>query len=70
VHPAFKNFHKKYPIDSYRLYNKLVRTMSALSYWSPIFLEVDYMPSIVFPFIKIIPNDDLLVFELILSLIV
>lgn len=44
VHPAYKNLHKKYPISSYRLYNKLVRTLSALGFWSPIFLEVDYLP--------------------------
>lgn len=69
VHPAFKSLHKKYPIASYRLYNKLVRTLSALGHWSPIFLDVDYLPSIVFPFIKTIPSDDLLVFELLLSLI-
>ena len=69
VHPAFKTLHKRYPIDSARLYNKLVRIMSALGHWSPIFLDVDFMPSIVFPFIKLIPNDDLFVFEIIMSLI-
>ena len=69
VHPAFKTLHKRYPIDSARLYNKLVRIMSALGHWSPIFLDVDFFPSIVFPFIKLIPNDDLFVFEIIMSLI-
>ena len=44
VHPAFKELHKKYPISSYRLYNKLVRTMSAIGYWCPIFLDVEYLP--------------------------
>lgn len=44
--------------------------MSALGYWCPIFLDVDYLPSFVFPFIKVINNDDLLVFELILALVV
>jgi hypothetical protein len=70
VHPVFKNLHKKYPISSYRLYNKLVRTLSALGYWCPIFLDVEYFPSIVFPFIKSIPNDDLMVFETVLAIIV
>jgi hypothetical protein len=70
VHPAYKNLHKKYPISSYRLYNKLVRTLSALGYWCPILLDVEYLPSIVFPLIKTIPNDDLLVFELMVALVV
>jgi hypothetical protein len=69
VHPALKNLHKKYPINSYRLYNKLIRTLSALGYWCPIFLDVEYLPSIIFPFIKVIPNDDLLVFEIVMALI-
>eukprot|EP00347_Sterkiella_histriomuscorum_P023854 403333155 len=70
IHPAFKNLHKSYPIAQHRLYNKLVRTLSALGHWCPIFLDVEFLPSIVFPFIKTIPNDDLMVFELIMCLIV
>jgi len=41
-----------------------------LGFWSPIFLDVDFLPAVVFPFIKVIPNDDLFVFELIMALIV
>ena len=70
VHPAFKDLHKRFPVASYRLYNKLVRIMSALGHWSPVFLDVSYLPQIVFPFLKVIPNDDLFVFELIVSIIV
>jgi hypothetical protein len=70
VHPVFKNLHKKYPIAQNKLYNKLVRTLSALGFWSPIFLDIEFLPQIVFPFIKLIPNDDLLVFELIMAIIV
>jgi hypothetical protein len=70
VHPAFKTLHKRFPVDSYRFYNKLVRILSAIGHWSPIFIEVEYLPQIVFPFLKIIPNDDLFVFELLMSLIV
>jgi len=69
VHPAFKSLHKRYPIGSYRLYNKLVRILSCLGHWCPIFLDVDYLPSIVFPFVKSIPNDDLLVFEISVSIL-
>jgi len=47
-----------------------VRILSALAHWSPIFLQVEYLPQIVFPFLKVIPNDDLYVFELIMALIV
>ena len=69
VHPAFRDLHKRFPVASYRLYNKLVRLLSALGHWSPIFIDVAFLPQIVFPFIKVIPNDDLFVFELVMSLI-
>lgn len=70
VHPNFKNLHKRLNVESSRVYNKLVRLFSAVSYWSPIFAEVDFMPRLMLPFIKLISTDDLLVFEIILSLIV
>ena len=44
VHPAFKSLHRRFPVDSYRLYNKLVRILSVIGHWSPIFLEVDWLP--------------------------
>lgn len=71
VHPAFKTLHRRYPISSNRLYNKLVRTLSALGSWCPVFAadNVEHLPQMVYPFIKVIPNDDLLVFELMLALI-
>jgi hypothetical protein len=69
VHPGFKTLFKRFPVESYRQYNKLVRIMSALGHWSPIFLEVEFLPHIIFPFLKLIPNDDLFVFELIMALI-
>ena len=49
-----------------------MRTLSALGHWCPVFASdnVEYMPQIVFPFIKMIPNDDLMVFELMVALVV
>ena len=70
VNPAFKDLHKRFPVPSYRLYNKLVRILSALGYWSPVFCDVTFLPQIVYHFIKAIPNDDLVVFETVMSLLV
>ena len=52
------------------MYNKLVRILSALGHWSPVFCDISFLPAIVLPFLKVIPNDDLFVFELIMSLII
>jgi hypothetical protein len=47
--------------------NKLARICSALAHWSPLFAEVEYLPDIVFPFLKIIKADDLVLFEVVMS---
>ena len=44
VHPVYKDLHKRFPVASYRQYNKLVRILSALGHWSPVFLDVTYLP--------------------------
>jgi len=43
--------------------------MSALTHWSPIIGEVDFMPKLVLKLLMLIPHDDLYVFELTMSLI-
>jgi hypothetical protein len=66
-HPAYANLYKTYSVKSYRLYNKLVRMLSGLAYWSPLFAEVAYLPDLVFPFVKVIKCNDLVLFEVIVS---
>ena len=33
------------------------RVLSALAYWSPIFEGLEYLPSLVFPFVKVFEGD-------------
>lgn len=65
-HPAFVNLYKKFSVKSYRTYNKLARILSALAHWCPIFGEVEYLPDLVFPFVKVIKSDDLVLFEVLM----
>ena len=62
-HPAYTDLYKRFEVKSSRLYNKLVRILSALSYWCPFFKQVTYLPELVFPFVQLIKNDDLVLFE-------
>ena len=32
--------------------------LSALAHWSPIFAEVDYLPALAFPFVRLFEGDD------------
>jgi hypothetical protein len=67
IHSAYKNLHKTYPLKSTQLFSKLQRVLSALAHYSSIFSEVEYMPGLVFPFVKLFGNDELICFEIILS---
>ncbi len=69
VHPAFRHLHKRFPLQSYRLYNKLVRLLSCLGHWCPIFHEVEYLPALMFPILKATSTDDLMAFEVAVSLL-
>lgn len=57
-------------MDSHRVYNKLVRLLSALTYWNPLFGEVEFLPKLALPFVRLVQSDDLFAFELVLSLVV
>ena len=65
-HPAFHETYKKIAVKSSTTYNKVVRFWSALSYWCPLFAEIDYLPELVLPFILTIKNDDLILFEVLI----
>ena len=69
THSAFLRLHEKYPIQSQRLFRRLLRVVSALAYWSPVFGEVPYLPALVFPFVKVCTTDDMAAFEIALSVI-
>ena len=70
IHPSFKTLSKRFSVETARVYNKLVRILSALAHWSPIFAEVEYLPVVVLAVIKAVPNDDLYALELVMTLIV
>lgn len=65
INPSLKHFRKEYPLKSERLLKSMERTLSALSYWSPIFEQVSYLPQLIFPFVKLFLNDQFSGFEVI-----
>ncbi|KAJ3108872.1 TBC1 domain member 31 [Phlyctochytrium planicorne] len=63
LHPSFADFRKKYPMKSERV-------LSALAHWSPIFENLDYLPSLVFPFVKLFLNDMFSGFETVMTILI
>ena len=45
------------------------RILSAMGHWSRIFAEVEYLPLVVFPFVKLFQNNSLICFETIATFV-
>ncbi|XP_072316547.1 TBC1 domain family member 31 [Eucyclogobius newberryi] len=70
LHVAHLSLHDKYPIKSQKLQRGLQRVLSALAHWAAIFGEVEYLPLVAFPFVKLFQNNPLLCFEVVATVIV
>lgn len=70
THPAFTDLHKTYPVKDQRLFRALQKTLSHLAHWAPIFGETSLAPLIVFPFVKLFINNQLVCFEVVATVII
>ncbi|XP_030013190.1 TBC1 domain family member 31 [Sphaeramia orbicularis] len=70
LHPAFSSLEHRYPIKSPKLHRGLQRVLSALAHWASIFAEVEYLPLVAFPFVKLFQNNPMLCFEVVATIIV
>ncbi|KAK2844226.1 hypothetical protein Q5P01_010885 [Channa striata] len=70
LHTAYITLHDKYPIKNHKLQRGLQRVLSALAHWSAIFGEVEYLPLVAFPFVKLFQNNPMVCFEVVATVIV
>ncbi|KAL2919956.1 hypothetical protein HK105_200022 [Polyrhizophydium stewartii] len=70
VHPVFKDFRKRFPLRSDRAAKSMERVLSCLAFWSPIFENLEYLPSMVFPFVMLFSNDMFSGFEVAMTVII
>ncbi|XP_034553747.1 TBC1 domain family member 31 [Notolabrus celidotus] len=70
LHSAYLTLQEKYPIKSHKLQRGLQRVLSALAHWAAIFGEVEYLPLVAFPFVKLFQNNPMLCFEVVATVIV
>ena len=69
THPSYATLHEKCPMKSRKLLRVLQRALSALSFWSEIFGETEYLPGLVFPFVKMFQNNQLVTFEILATVL-
>ena len=67
VHKAFHNLQRNYPLTNNKLVIKMQRILSSLAHYSPVFVEVKFLPDFIFPFVKLFENEELVCFEVLLS---
>ncbi|XP_068612150.1 TBC1 domain family member 31 [Brachionichthys hirsutus] len=70
LHSACVALHETYPIKSHKLQRGLQRVLSALAHWASLFGEVEYLPLVAFPFVKLFQNNPMLCFEVVATIIV
>lgn len=70
-HPVAKKFEKRLKkINLPKEYHRSLKSLiSQLANWSPIFAEIDYIPGLVFPFLKIFPESSLITFEIVATIL-
>nr|CAB3266840.1 TBC1 domain family member 31 [Phallusia mammillata] len=69
THLSYATIQEKYPVKSGKLLRVLERVLSSLAHWSAIFAELDYLPLMVFPFVKLFQNNALICFEMIATIL-
>jgi hypothetical protein len=68
-HPSIEFIKTKFPIKDAQLFEDFLSVMSAIGFWSPVIVESEFIPAVVFPFVKLSRGDLLGAFELSVSLI-
>lgn len=69
THTSYLTLHEKYPMKSRKLLRVLQRALSALAHWAAIFGETQYLPGLVFPFVKMFQNNQLVTFEFLATIL-
>ena len=53
-HPKIRTLPNRLPIQFSAISNRLMRILSALTYWHPPLSQCDWLPALVFPFVQIL----------------
>lgn len=70
IHPSYKDIEKQFTIHSSITLKNLKRLLSCLAHWCPLFGVMKFLPSFVFPFVKVLQKDPLLLFECVATVLI
>ncbi|XP_075980693.1 TBC1 domain family member 31 [Anticarsia gemmatalis] len=63
IHAAYKDIEKQFTIHSSVTLKNMKRLLSCLAHWCQLFGVMKFLPGFVFPFVKVLQKDPLLLFE-------
>ncbi|XP_028165142.1 TBC1 domain family member 31 [Ostrinia furnacalis] len=63
IHPTYRDIEKQFTIHRSVTLKNLKRLLSCLAHWCPLFGVMKFLPGFVFPFVKVLQKDPLLLFE-------
>ncbi|XP_044263660.1 TBC1 domain family member 31 [Tribolium madens] len=66
---SFEDLCRKYPLENKRNLKNLKQLLDNLVTWCPFFLNVEFLPLFVFPFVKVFINTPLTCFEAVCTII-
>ncbi len=69
IHPYYMNMKNFFPISENKMFVRVQKLCSLITFWSPNIGQISYLPNIIFPFAKCFPGDDIFVFETVMSLL-
>lgn len=69
IHSSYKDIEKQFTIHSSITLKNLKRILSCLSHWCPLFAVMKFLPAFVFPFVKVLQKDPLLLFECVATIL-
>lgn len=58
-----------YYYRSLKLLRVFQRLLSAVAYWAPVAVECTFLPTLAFPFVKLLQNNQLVTFEVVASVL-
>lgn len=69
MHPCVAYYDSMFPLVDRKSLRNLKKTVSALTYWCNLFAHLSFLPSFVFPFLKVWPQDSMSCFETIATVL-
>ena len=69
IHPVYKDIENQFTIHSLITLKNLKRLLSCLAHWCPLFGVMKFLPGFVFPFVKVLQKDPVLLFECVASIL-